>query len=136
MGPIENAIHMEDKLAQCGGTLKLRLADSKTCPWDEEDSHYHPHYRCTLKGPGGSYTFDFWDSNAAGETGTAANEYDVLAGLVWTCSDTFEEFCAEFGYSPDSIKAHRTWTACLRQSRALKRCFPSETARQTLAEIQ
>jgi hypothetical protein len=66
-GPV-NAIYLKDKLAQCGGTLKLRLADIKTCPWSEEDSRYHhPHYRCTLKGPGGSYTFDFWDSIAADE---------------------------------------------------------------------
>lgn len=124
-----------ERLAKCGGTLAIHKADKKSAPWCE-DGRYRPHYRCTLTGPGGSYSFDFWASVHDGQTGAKATEYDVLACLAWNTPETFKGFCDEFGDSEDSIRAHKTWKACLAQTRALERIFPSETARETLAEIQ
>lgn len=90
----------------------------------------------TLTGPGGHYTFDFWDSIHAGETGEEATEYDVLACLEWDCPSVFADFCADFGYDEDSRKAYKTWTATLAQCRALHRIFPSESARESLTQIR
>lgn len=125
-----------ERLAKCGGSLGLTLSDSKTAPWTDADAGYRPHYRCTLKGPGGSYTFDFWHSLNAGKTGEKATTYDVLACLEWHTPEVFADFCGELGYNTDSRSAHRTWKACIAMTRALHRIFPSETARETLAEIR
>jgi len=125
-----------DRLAKCGGSLKLTLSNTKVAPFEDGDPRHRPHYRCTLKGPGGSYTFDFWDSIKAGETGEPATEYDVLACLDWHCPDKFEDFCAEFGYDADSRIAHGIWKKCLAQTRALRRVFPSQAAQERLSEIR
>ena len=37
--------------------------------------------------------------------------YDLLACLQKYPVGSFTQFCGEFGYSPDSIKAHETWEA-------------------------
>ncbi len=126
------------RLAQCGGTIRIKLSDTKPVPWEDKLHHsrYRPHYRVTLTGPGGSYTFDFWGSINDGETGTQASAYDVLACLEWSEPGTFESFCGEFGYEPDSIKASKTWRAVKAQAAALARIFPSESARETLSQIR
>jgi len=137
---LENA---KRRLAQCGGTIRIKLSDTKVAPWDsigrpadKGSACYRPHYRVTLTGPGGSYTLDFWGSINDGETGAQASAYDVLACLEWFDPGTFESFCGDFGYEPDSIKASKAWRAVKAQAAALQRIFPSETARQTLAEIR
>jgi hypothetical protein len=126
----------KERLARCGGTIRIKLSDTKVAPWDGECAHYRPHYRVTLTGPGGSYTLDFWGSINDGETGAQATAYDVLACLEWSDPGTFESFCGNFGYEPDSIKANKVWRAVKAQAAALGRIFPSETARQTLGEIR
>lgn len=54
------------------------------------------------------------------------NAYSVLACLDVLYSDTFEDFCAEFGYDVDSIKAEKTYRAMQEQDRALRRLFTTE----------
>jgi len=125
----------KERLAKCGGTIRIRLSDTKPAPWDD-GAGYRPHYRVTLAGPGGSYTLDFWGSLNDGQTGAEATAYDVLACLEWFDPGTFESFCGDFGYEPDSIKASKVWRAVKAQAAALQRIFPSESARQTLAEIR
>ena len=49
--------------------------------------------------------------------------YDILACLDVLYSDSFDDFCAEFGYSNDSIKAEKTYKACLKQDRMLRKLF-------------
>lgn len=136
MNDIDYQTDARTRLAQCGGKLRIRLSDTKPTPWEDTRGEYRPHYRCTLTGPGGSYTFDFWASINDGATGQTATAYDVLACLEWFTPDSFEEFCAELGYDPDSRKAHRTWRACLAQTTALHRVFPAESARESLANIR
>ena len=38
----------------------------------------------------------------------------------------FEDFCSEFSYSEDSIKAKNTWEACLKQSSKLRKIFTED----------
>lgn len=124
-------------LAECGGKLKIVLSDTKLPPWDKATPNPRHHYRCALTGPGGTYTFDFWGSIADCANGKEiVSEYDVLACLEWNTPEDFEDFCNEFGYDTDSRNAEKTWKACLSQIRALKRIFPSETAREALGGIR
>ena len=124
-----------DALATVGASLAIELTDEKSAPW-AEDGRYRPHYRCTLKRGRKSYTFDFWDSTKAGETGEPLTAYSVIAGLEWHTPETFEDFCAEFGYDSDSRKAVATFKACRRQCESLQRVIPDQTHRDILADIR
>ena len=54
------------------------------------------------------------------------NEYDVLACLEKYRYDSFSDFCAEFGYSTDSISASETFLACGEEYAGLRRIFTEE----------
>ena len=54
------------------------------------------------------------------------NEYDVLACLEKYSYDSFSDFCAEFGYSTDSISARETFLACGEEYAGLSRIFTDE----------
>lgn len=54
------------------------------------------------------------------------NAYDVLASMYLLYSDTFEDFCAEYGYDTDSIKAERTYKEVLQQDRMLRKLFTND----------
>ena len=54
------------------------------------------------------------------------NEYDVLACLEKYSYDSFSDFCAEFGYSTDSISARETFLACGEEYVGLSRIFTEE----------
>lgn len=149
-------------LSEAGGSMSMVLSDTKRPAWGDEDPHkgaYHPHWIVRIDGPGGSYTFDFWGSIAAGEATAQAKAwnatkripgqskkkvpqpeqptaYDILACLQWYEVGTFEDFCSEFGYDTDSRKAEATWIAVADQYRNLCRVFPSQEHRDTLAEIR
>lgn len=43
--------------------------------------------------------------------GTPPTAYDVLAGITKYCPDTFEDFCAEYGYDTDSRKVEKVFNA-------------------------
>ena len=51
--------------------------------------------------------------------------YSVLSsvGLDYCSPIDFQEFCDEYGYSDDSIKAKNTWEGCLKQRSKLERIF-------------
>jgi len=49
--------------------------------------------------------------------------YDVLACVEKTEIGAFDDFCAEFGYSNDNIKAKETWEAVLKESWEIRRLF-------------
>lgn len=127
-----------DALATAKGALTItRATKQKLPPWDDpKDPRPHAHYLCTLEGPGGRYTFDFFQSIAATAKGEVPSEYDVLTCLEWHTPESFDEFCSEFGYSTDSRKAFATHKACLAQTEALLRIFPRETARNALQEVR
>lgn len=60
--------------------------------------------------------------------------YDVLAALCKYCPDTFDEFCDEFGYNNDSIKAQQTYFAVQNEAAQVRRLF-GDVIKQ-LEEIQ
>lgn len=96
------------------------------------------HYRVTLSATGRKrVTFDFWDSINAAEKGTTPTPYDILACISGDayCPETFSDFCAEYGYDEDSIKAMQTWKRADSFAQRL-RAFFTATELQQLSEIQ
>lgn len=97
----------------------------KPAPWADGRQNWNYH-RITVKNTeNGLYTgFDFWASIAHPHLET---EYDLLNAFYCFVSDalsgleTFEDFCAEFGYDTDSRTAERTWKACKRSTLKLGR---------------
>lgn len=53
-------------------------------------------------------------------------EYDILACLEKYGYDNFSDFCAEFGYSADSISARETFLAYGEEYARLRRIFTEE----------
>lgn len=62
------------------------------------------------------------------------NAYDVLACLNPLYEETFEDFCASYGYDTDSIRALKTFEAVKEEDRQLRRLFTHEEL-EKLAEI-
>lgn len=139
----------EQFLARNGLKLRATLRDTKTPQWGADGKHGH-HYRVTLsKGKAGTaehtgnirsatrLTFDFWNSVAAMEKGEEPTAYGVLACISSDayCPETFEDFCAEYGYEADSIKALQAFRRCSAFAKRL-RAFFTETELQELSEIQ
>jgi len=134
--------------------FRATLSDSKPCPWasDVLDRPADPHhYRCILwkhkpvLGPVGPLDpkpkrimFDFWGSIADAERGqTEVTAYDVLAcisGDVHT-PETFKDFCGEYGYETDSIKALQSFRRCDRFAKRLREFFTAEEI-EALGEIR
>jgi len=113
--------------------MRITLSDSKPANW-EPSGH---HYRVTLSGAHRRMTFDFWGSAHDAETGEDPSPYDVLACISSDayCPDTFQDFCEEYGYEEDSIKALQTFQRCERFSKRLNEFFTREEI-EDLAEIQ
>lgn len=90
-----------------------------------------------------SVQFFFWDSVANKERDEKRGHtisykkptaYSVLSGLYNPC-DSFEDFCANYGYSEDSREAEKTYNEVLELNRKLESLFlPEELSR--LQEIQ
>jgi hypothetical protein len=64
----------------------------------------------------------------------APTAYDVLACLTKYDVGTFENFCSEFGYDTDSIKAEKTYNAVLNEWQNVCALF-SDTEIEQLQEI-
>lgn len=101
-------------------------------------------YRWTITTPRGTTNGVFYDSlynkekYDAGDTTAVPNEYDVLAALSadYNEIDSFEDFCAEYGYDPyvesdtgrvvKNQRAQNIYNAVQRETASLKRIFTPE----------
>lgn len=115
----------------------------------EARTHGH-HYKVTLNGidprdesltlnpAKRRLTFDFWSSIADANKGIkTVKPYDVLANIssdAYT-PETFKDFCSEYGYDSDSIKASQTFRRCSAFAKKL-RAFFTESELEQLQEIQ
>lgn len=124
-------------LTDHGITLKAAYIGCKCPRWCDDTKHVHgAKYRITLKRSGKSISFDFWNSYDDMRKGRDPSAYDVLACISsdYHAPDTFENFCAEYGYDEDSRKALATFKAVERMSIKL-RSFLSEEEADDLSAI-
>jgi hypothetical protein len=140
-----------DVLERCNATFEVKLAGKKPPPFDDESyakmrahdglKDTDQHCRITIRRPGRaggpvrSWTFDFWRSISDARSGKLPTAYDVLACIAKSEPGTFENFCGDFGYSTDSIKATKIYRAVCRQYKAYCRIFDADQ-RAWLEEIQ
>lgn len=137
-----------DFLAKHGITFRATLAKVQKAPkWADDGSEHGLQYRVTLSRktrPGGvnavhasPLSFPFWDSVAAKENGEILSAYSVLACISGDvhCSETFADFCGDYGYDEDSRTAYAAFKRCATFARKL-RAFFSEKEIEGLSEIQ
>lgn len=81
------------------------------------------------------YTFKFGQSINKTISKEPPNEYDVLSCLTKYDPETFEDFCANFGYDTDSINARKVYKAVQKEYDALSKMF-TEKELEEMQEIQ
>lgn len=149
-----------DFLNKHGITFKAEFIQRIVNPWKDKDykvpNHYgdgrHAQYRITFSKDGktdlviDSFTQSLMNSNLCqrwnelyqeGEMVLALppSAYCVLAGLTKHDPKTFEDFCAEFGYDDDSIKAKEVFEAVDKEWHRVNRFFTPEQLEE-LQDIQ
>jgi len=99
-------------------TISSVFKGDKKVPWGTTDNWNN--HKITVKNnvTGKKVSFEFWASIAKPDI----NEEDDLKSAL-SCflndgfyADNFEDFCSNFGYDNDSIKALKLFKACQRQS--------------------
>lgn len=126
-------------LTRNGLKFRATLSDTKAPAWDHGGEHGH-HYRVTIsrKGAKSRLVFDFWGSIADARAGiTEERPYSVLACLSSDafCPDTFADFCGEYGFDADSIKALQLFRRCSGFAKRI-RAFFTESELAELSEIR
>lgn len=138
-------------LTSHGIKLRATLSNSKVAPWAGEETGERSHWRVTLSSSNQQcpichqtsqdefcqdciarnvknsrrLVFDFWGSIKDAEDGKEPTAYDILACIssdAYT-PETFAEFCGEFGYEADSIKALQTFRRVSNFAKRLREFF-------------
>jgi hypothetical protein len=105
-------------------------------------------WRVTLSSKAGFHSFDYFTglglrhkprTSWATPTPKKPKVADVLHSLIMDASaadENFYDWCANYGYSDDSIKAMNTYKACLEIAVALRKHFSPDTLRQVRELLQ
>ncbi len=130
----------EDFLKKHHLELDIKQCVPQKAPRWAKNGDYGINYWVTLRNSdtGKTTGFDFWGSIADKEKiahgawrGTKPTAYDILTSIHPTSADTFEDFCADFGYEEDSREAEATYKEC----RALDTKIATVLTAQALEEI-
>ena len=112
---------------------------SKCAPWANGRENWNHHIVTVRNKETGKRTsFDFWASIA---NPVLETEYDIINAFYCFLSDavsgeeSFEDFCADFGYDEDSRTAERTWKACKRAAAKFQRIAPNEDLYDLINEV-
>lgn len=120
----------KDFLDETKTTFKaLFVEHGKHFPDDKEDRDI---FSITLTKGDRHYTFKFGQSIA--NAGIIPKPYDVLACLQNYDVGDFENFCGDFGYDIDSIKAKKSYDAVVNEYNQLKMLY-SDAELEKMAEI-
>jgi hypothetical protein len=101
--------------------------------WDKQNLHNQ--YKIILKRGTNQMQYDYWASLYSTQNGKKATIYDVISCLEWYPIYDFDNFCMDFGYDTDSIKAFNTYTECQKQQKELFELIPEEKIREQIREI-
>jgi hypothetical protein len=106
------------------------------------DGHMVNNWRVTLRMPNWRWpgkdlgwrqmSVDFYGGSSVVNPSAA----DVLSSLCLdaNCGTSFEDFCGEFGYDPDSLQALKTYRACIVIERKLQRFLGEDFSKYCQAE--
>ena len=100
--------------------IKLAILGSEYKPmWGEQTKRTV--FKLRLSRNSKSYTFEFGQSIAQGNN--EPSMYDVLACLTKYDPESFDDFCASYGYDTDSRSAERIYKAVCKEYNAVERLF-------------
>jgi hypothetical protein len=125
----EYDIQADKFLTDSGINLTIKPGPFKSPIWAEIGEDHGNHYVVRMDRAGNHpISFSFWGSIADKRAGEHPTAYDVLACISHDtyCPDTFDEFCAEYGYNKESRKARATWKHCVAFSQRLQAFFTHE----------
>ena len=108
-----------DFLESAGATFETKFLYHG--PYFDEDKENRDVYEITLKRGDKSYSFKFGQSVAAKNKKPTA--YDVLAGITKRDPETFEDFCANYGYNTDSRTDEKIYIAVVKEWVNINRMF-------------
>lgn len=103
-------------------------------PYFDGDKESRDVYEIKFERNGAGYTFQFGQSIIGSNKKKKPTAYDVLACVEKEEVGTFEDFCANFGYSDDSIKSLKLYGIVTKQSHMIRRMFSDVL--EELREIQ
>lgn len=121
-----------DLLVELNTVLEIQFIENHYYwDWDKEKRDI---YRFTFKNPKGEYSDRFWQSIAHSRSNKEGGrlkakkptEYDVLACLTTAYPWTFKDFCNDYGYNSDSIKAMGIYNKVLEEYNGLSKIFTPE----------
>lgn len=109
------------------GQVKMssRLVDGDY-QFSEDESRYNHHYRFMVRisYDGKCRYFSYWTSyNDWRDESDYKNALNCILSDSYAAQNTFEDFCSEFGYSTDSIKALGTYKDCKYYSQKMESLF-------------
>lgn len=124
---------MNEILKRNGIKVNIIYIRRSTCNWDKEN--LHDYYKVTLTRGNKTITFDYFASIINTEEHKKPSNYDVVSCLEWYEIYDFEDFCLNFGYDTDSIKALNTYLECQKQQKELFNIIPEENIKEEIREI-
>lgn len=115
-----------------------------TCEWNDSNpnmdlddwSRTATHWKCTLRRGKRQLTTYFSQGTAHTEEPTAADVLDCLASDSAGNFTSFEEWCGNYGYDPDSRKAERTFLTIKKQSGELLRFLGPDSYKALLFDTE
>jgi hypothetical protein len=146
--------------------VKIQYVAEVPSKWDESTLSTVDQWRVTISSKAGFHSFDYFTglglrtqipalylAHNPPRKGTLAYEQlekahrkpkapkvaDVLHSLIMDSSaadENFHDWCENYGYSDDSIKAMNTYKSCLETAVALRKHFSPDTLRQVRELLQ
>lgn len=125
--------------------VKIEYVAEVPSKWDTDTPRTVDQWRVTLSSKAGFHSFDYftglglrhkpdsWGKRKPRKPKVA----DVLHSLILDASaadENFHDWCANYGYSDDSIKAMNIYKSCLETAQALRKHFSPDTLR-TVREL-
>lgn len=88
-------------------------------------------WRVTLTGNGGFWSTDYWTGMGLRKAGRPSkpSKAEIMHCLIMDASaadENFTDWCDNYGYSDDSIKALNTYKACIETAHALRKYIGRE----------
>lgn len=109
---------------------EARLDWSKRDDWQQQANDW----RITLVYQGRRFSLDFWQGTGIKEEPTAEGVLDCLLSDAQAGNESFEGWCSNFGYDTDSRKAEKTYKACIKTAKRLRKLLGSDY--ETFAEAE
>lgn len=107
--------------------LSLTISFLKTDYYFDDDKEPRNMFRWTLSNGNKRIWGNFGDSIADTENNERPTAYDILSCITKYDPGNFENFCSEFGYDSDSIRANKTYKAVKAEWEKISRICTEET---------